>query len=70
MEKVEKRCIVEVLRYKYRRGNKRERGRLLTVLMERLGVGRRQARRLLSGPKIPAMWVDLGSTRKPDLKRR
>lgn len=48
MNELEKRCIIEVFRTKYQRAGKRVKGEILSEVMRRLGVGRRQARRLLS----------------------
>lgn len=47
MKGLEKDCIVEVFRLKYRLGRKLIKGEILSEVMHRLKLGRRQARRLL-----------------------
>lgn len=51
MNGLEKRCIVEVFRSKYRLGRKRLKGEILAEVSARLKVGRRQARRLLGAER-------------------
>jgi len=63
MNELEKRCIIEFLRNRYSRGRKSDRGTILDEACERLGVGRRQAKRLL-GRKEP------GGPRKPPHRGR
>ena len=63
MSGLEKRCIIEFLRKRYRRAKKGDRSAILDEGCERLGVGRRQAKRLL-GKKEP------GRPRKPGQRGR
>lgn len=51
MNSIEKRCIVEVLGARYRQVRKQSKGAILDDLSVRLGVGRRQAKRLLGSRK-------------------
>jgi transposase-like protein len=39
VDKVEKRCLVELLRNRYRFASKKARGAILDELVERIGVG-------------------------------
>jgi len=48
MNGVEKRCLVEVLKSRYRRARKKQKGEVITELSDRLGIGRKQSQRLLS----------------------
>lgn len=48
MNHLEKRCHVEVLKGRYGRARKREKGEIITELSGRIGVGRKQSQRLLS----------------------
>lgn len=63
MNELEKRCIVGVFRGRYSRGSKKEKGRILEELCERLTVSRRHARRLLTKK-------DVGRPRKPRKRGR
>lgn len=47
MNKIEKECYIEVLRYDYKRANKKEKGQILNKIQEKLKLSRRQARRLV-----------------------
>lgn len=49
---LEKRCIVETLRSRYRRARKGEKGEILTELCKRLSVGRKHAIRLLAAQSV------------------
>jgi hypothetical protein len=56
---LEKRCIITVLKERYRRVGRREKGEILTELCNRLSVGRKHAIRLLSPNPPEAMpeWL-------------
>jgi hypothetical protein len=58
-----RREVTNKLRNVYRSGSKAERGRILTKVQQTTGVGRSTARRLLTGPALPAPrdQVDRGS---------
>jgi len=58
MNQLEKRCLIEVLKSRYRRARKKEKGEIITKLSERIGVGRKQSQRLLSNH-------DVGRPRNP-----
>jgi hypothetical protein len=58
MNQLEKRCLIEVLKSRYRRARKKEKGEIITELSERIGVGRKQSQRLLSNH-------DVGRPRNP-----
>jgi hypothetical protein len=45
MEGIEKRCIIRILKERYRRGSKGEPSQILIEVSKICGVGRRQARR-------------------------
>ena len=46
LSKLEKVCIIEFLRERYRRIKKKQKGEIITELCEKLSVGRKQAIRL------------------------
>jgi hypothetical protein len=52
MEGSKKRCIVDMLRSRYRRGSKSEKGRILDELCGALKIGKRQAKRLLGRREV------------------
>lgn len=52
MNKVEKSCLIEYLRSKYRRTNKKGKGAIIDELCERLKVHRKHGIRLLSGKSV------------------
>lgn len=60
---VEKRCILGVLRPRYRRGTRKDKGAILSELCERLGVGRKHAIRLLNEQTV-------GRPRNPERRGR
>jgi len=50
--RVEKQCIINILRDKHKDSRKKEKGRIISELCERLLVGRKQAIRLLSRSEV------------------
>lgn len=52
MQGIEKRCFIEDLRSRYGRSKKEAKGRILDMLEECLGVGRRQAKRLMESQGV------------------
>lgn len=62
MEGIKKRCLVEMLRVRYRRASKKEKGRIISELRAAIKVGRRQAKRLLGRREVgrPKKFVPRG----------
>jgi hypothetical protein len=52
MESIKKRCLIEMLRVRYNRSRKKEKGEILEELGEQLGIGRKQAQRLLGAKEV------------------
>jgi hypothetical protein len=50
--KEEKRCFVEYLRERYRRARKKAKGAIIDELSSRIGIGRKQAMRLLGSQQV------------------
>lgn len=63
MDGIEKRCLIEYLGKKYRRSRKKVKGQIIKEVTKELGIGERQARRLLVSKEV-------GRPRKPGFRGR
>ncbi len=52
MNTIERHCLIGVLKERHRKSRKKKKGEIISKLCEQLGVGRKQAIRLLSSHSI------------------